>query len=398
MAKAIKSKLQINPETGLAYYDISKLMKLNAVYSIVYSGRSDGKTSEGLEYILKRHVESGYRDQGAYLRRWDEDIKGEKGKTLFNGLMERDRISELTSGEYTHVVFKNRAVFLANYDEELDKLIPTGAPFMYVFSLSQWSHYKSTSFPNITTILFDEFLTNESYLIDEYIKFMNFISTIVRERGNVKIIMMANTVNKSSLYFKEMNLTQLVKDQAQGTIEQIKTKQGTSLAIEYGADTNKGSTVKKPSNKYFGFDNQKTAMITNGTWEIGDHPHLPIPYRYEEKNIRYFYHIIWDYDVLRCNIVKKDGCLFTHIIRDDIKYEDIYTIDEDTDETLIVSPAGKKHRVYCPVINPEPNWFTRLTSTRDKIGSLIAKMFLTEKVFYEDNEVGSIVLNYIKWC
>ena len=60
-------------------------------------------------------------------------------------------------------------------------------PFCYAFALSELEHDKSTAYPNVTTVLFDEFLSRKSYLPDEFVLFMNTLSTIIRERDNVKI-------------------------------------------------------------------------------------------------------------------------------------------------------------------------------------------------------------------
>ncbi|MFV3037454.1 phage DNA encapsidation protein, partial [Klebsiella pneumoniae] len=79
-------------------------------------------------------------------------------------------------------------------------------------------HDKSTSFPDIDLIIFDEFLTNRLYLNDEFILFMNTVSTIVRRREDVKIYMLGNTVNKYCPYFAEMGLEHIPK-MTQGTID-----------------------------------------------------------------------------------------------------------------------------------------------------------------------------------
>ena len=59
------------------------------------------------------------------------------------------------------------------------------------------------------TILFDEFITKGMYLTDEFMAFMNTLSTIIRQRDNVKIFMCGNTVNKFNPYFEEMGLNDM---------------------------------------------------------------------------------------------------------------------------------------------------------------------------------------------
>lgn len=101
-------------------------------------------------------------------------------------------------------------------------------------------HDKSTSYPNITTIVFDEFLTRGSYLKDEFILFTNVCSTIIRQRNDVKIFMLGNTVNKYSPYFSEMGLSN-IKNQKQGTIDIYRYGDSDLIvAVEYCASTQSG--------------------------------------------------------------------------------------------------------------------------------------------------------------
>ena len=136
----------------------------------------------------------------------------------------------------------------------------------YTFALSDGEHDKSTSFPNIKTIVFDEFLTNKVYLNDEFVLFMNTVSTIVRRREDVRIYMLGNTVNKYCPYFQEMGLEHIQK-MVQGTIDIYAYGESTlTVAVEYCA--NAQTEARPTAHKYFAFNNPKLAMITGGAWEI----------------------------------------------------------------------------------------------------------------------------------
>ena len=65
---------------------------------------------------------------------------------------------------------------------------------------------------NNPNILFDEFITRSMYLPDEFVIFTNVLSTIIRDRNNVKIFMCGNTVNKYCPYYKEMGLNNVSID------------------------------------------------------------------------------------------------------------------------------------------------------------------------------------------
>ena len=221
-----KDKATIKPkEPEKKFYRLDNILKHDADYNIIFGERSNGKTYAALEYGVKRFVESGFKEQTAIVRRWREDIKGKRAETLYSALTSNDRIRELTNGEYSEVFYFNGRWYLSNYDEDLQKHVPHTKPLAYSFALSEMEHDKSTSYPDITTIVFDEFLTRRYYLPDEFILFMNVLSTIIRHRSNVKIFMLGNTVNKYCPYFAEMGLKH-IGQMEQGTIDIYKFGKG----------------------------------------------------------------------------------------------------------------------------------------------------------------------------
>ena len=292
----------------LKFYSLSNILAKNADYNIVFGERSNGKTYAALEYGIKQFVESGYQNQTAIVRRWKEDIKGKRAETLYNALTANGRIAELTDGEYTEVYYFNGRYYLSNYDSNLQKHVPHTKPLAYTFALSEMEHDKSTSYPDITTVIFDEFLTRRYYLPDEFILFMNVLSTIIRQRNNVKIFMLGNTVNKYCPYFTEMGLKH-IGQMEQGTIDIYKFGKGQlTIAVEYAATISKN----KASNKYFCFDDSESVqMIINGAWEMAIYPHLNV--KYDDKDIVFIYFIEFNGNVLQCEIVNKNNEFFTYV-------------------------------------------------------------------------------------
>lgn len=360
-------------EEPLKYYSLDRILSKNADYNIVFGERSNGKTFAGLEYGIKKFVESGYTEQTAIVRRWKEDIRGKRAETLYNSLESAGKIAELTNGEFTEVYYYNGKWYLSNYDRELQKHIPHTKPLAYAFALSEMEHDKSTSYPDITTVIFDEFLTRRYYLPDEFILFMNVLSTIIRQRNNVKIFMFGNTVNKFCPYFAEMGLKHIAQME-QGTIDIYKFGKGAlTIAVEY-ADT---ISKNKASNKYFCFDDSESVqMIINGAWEMAIYPHLTT--RYTDKDIMFTYFIEFNGNLLQCEIVNKDNEYFTYIHE---KTTPIKNPDTDL--------------IYSLTHSEKQNYKRRLLSTATPLETKIAKFYALEKVFFQNNEVGEIVRNYI---
>lgn len=367
------AKRKDTKQEELKFYSLKNILAYNADYNIVFGERSNGKTYAALEYGIEEFVKSGYQNQTAIVRRWKEDIKGKRAETLYNAIEANGRIAELTNGEYTEVYYFNGRYYLSNYDSNLQKHVPHTKPLAYTFALSEMEHDKSTSYPDITTVIFDEFLTRRYYLPDEFILFMNVLSTIIRQRNNVKIFMLGNTVNKFCPYFTEMGLKH-IGQMEQGTIDIYKFGKGQlTIAVEYAATVSKN----KASNKYFCFDDSESVqMIINGAWEMAIYPHLSV--KYDDKDIIFMYFIEFNGNLLQCEIVSKDNENFTYI-------HEKTTPIKNPDTDLIYSLSH----------NEKQNYKRRLLSTATPLETKIAKYYALEKVFFQNNEVGEIVRNYI---
>ena len=218
------------------YYSLNKILSKNAVYNVIFGERSNGKTYSVLKYALEKYVKNG--EQLAIVRRWNEDFTGKRGQTMYDALVANNEIFYLTNGEWSSVFYYGSRWYLCRYED--DKRVTDETPFAYGFSISAMEHDKSTAYPHITTVCFDEFLTRTTYLPDEFVLFMNVLSTIIRHRTNVKIFMLGNTVNKYCPYFVEMGLTH-VKQMKPGDIDVYKYGDSSlSVAVEYTLPNAKG--------------------------------------------------------------------------------------------------------------------------------------------------------------
>lgn len=355
---------------AIKFYSLDNILQRKAQYNVIFGERSNGKSYAVLLYGLKEYVAHG--KQTAIVRRYDDDIKGGKADSFYDAIIANGEIERLTGGRWTKVRYYNRRFFLAKHDELLDKDVYDTNPFAFTFAINTASRYKSNSYPDVTTICFDEFLERKWYLPNEFADFMSIISTIVRQRDDVTIFMLGNTVNKSCPYFTEMGLKH-IPDMKQGVIDVYSYgDSGLRVAVEYAANLNE----KKPSDKYFAFDNPKLRMITSGVWEMAMYPHLPMKYKPNQIMLTYF--IQFENNLLQCEIVNVGQSMFTYIHRKTTPIKDpdrdiIYTMDFD----------------------PRPNYARRLAKPVTKWQEKIAYFFKKEKVFYQDNEVGEIVRNYL---
>ena len=356
------------------FYSLNNILSHHADYNIIYGERSNGKTTAVLRLGLEEYCKD-YKSQLAIVRRWEEDFKGKNGRQMFDGVVNLGWVEELTKGEYNSIYYYSQRWYLCKYNEEGEKVSQREEPFAVGFAITSEEHYKSTSYPNVTTILFDEFITRQYYLPEEFVRFQNLLSTIIRLRTNVKIFMCGNTINKFCPYFNEMGLTG-VKKQKPGTIDIYTYGESTlKVAVEYSDFPSK----KKESNKYFAFNNPKLQMITNGAWEIDIYPHLPI--KYAPKDVVYKYYVIFDNEILQGNIISVNDVSFLY-------YHRKTTPIKDDNEQL----------VYQQQVDYRPNYRVSILKPYRKIDKFILELMYMKKVFYQDNEVGEIINNYLKWC
>lgn len=358
--------------TKQEYYSLSRIKKKNATYNVIFGERSNGKTYACLEEGIRRFIKNG--SQLAYVRRWKEDVTGKRAKRIFQGINESGVISKITD-DYSGVTYLNGSFFLCNYDEKGNPVYNEGDRLGYTFALSETEHDKSTSFPRVRMIIFDEFLTKNMYLQDEFVLFMNTVSTIVRRRTDVEIFMLGNTVNKYAPYFDEMGLSH-IKQMEQGTIDIYKYgDSGLSVAVEYC----KSMEQSKGNNHYFAFNNPKLEMITGGAWEMNIYPHLPM--KYKPSNILFTYFILFNDLTFQCEIIEINDVSFTYIHEKTtpIKYE-------ETD------------LIYSFEYEPRLNYNRNILKPFTKLQQNILWFFKHDKVFYQSNAVGDSIANYIKLC
>ena len=357
----------------MKYYSLNKINKKDATYNVIFGERSNGKTYATLKQVLENYFNDA--TQFAYIRRWSVDVQPKRMNNLFNAIIEDGYLEKLSGGKFTAIFYRTGRFYLCTYNDKGKPIYNEEDIIGYAFSLSENEHNKANSYPRVTTIIFDEFLTNKIYLPDEFILFMNTVSTIVRQRTNVKIYMLGNTVNKFCPYFKEMGLTNILT-MKQGTID-LYTYGETKLkvAVEY-ADSKKKF---KKNNFYFAFNNPKLKMITGGSWELNIYPHAPVKWR--PKDILFTYFIDFNDSIYQCEIISKDDNVFTYI-------------HEKT--TPIKNPD--KDIIYTLDYNPKINYNINILKPLNDYQTKITWFYTHDRVYYQNNNVGDAINNYLKIC
>lgn len=355
------------------YYSYKEIDKHKATYNLIIGQRSNGKTFGMLKKILDEYLKTG--TPSAYIRRLDEQIKPTYISFLFNPLAEY--VAEKTNGKYNSFDYRLRAFYLMRTETDEvgnTKKTKEKTPFCRLYSINAHDTSKGADAGKVRYVVFDEFITRQYYLTNEFVMFQNVLSSIIRNRDGVQIYMLANTVNKFCPYFSDMGIKD-IGEMEQGTIAIYtvgKTK--TTIAVEYCAQNASSQKVSK----YFAFDNPQLEMITEGTWEIALYRHAP-----PELNtypILFSFFIVYHDKIVQGDIYQYKGypIIFyhpkttelQHPERDIIYYEDVY--------------------------DGNPLHMNTLRGGQTRAHKIIEQLISTNRTFFSDNSCGELVNNWLK--
>lgn len=162
------------------YYNPNKMLSYNRILNFIIGARGIGKSYSMKEYPIKRFLKN--QEQMIYVRRYKPELK--KITNYFNDIM-------MKFPDHQFKV-KGRELYIDN------KL------FGWAIPLSTWQSEKSNAYPNVSTIVFDEFIRekdNSGYIPNEVEALLNLMDTVFRDRENVRCICLSNAVSVVNPYF-----------------------------------------------------------------------------------------------------------------------------------------------------------------------------------------------------
>lgn len=176
------------------WYDIRHVLTYNALLYYVIGERGVGKSFSTKEYVIDRFKKK--KKQFVYLRRYKSELK-ESVPTFFDDIIKVDNKRDIK--KYDKDTFKVDGNLLKVNDRIAGYALP----------LSTSNILKSTSFANVDTIIFDEFIIDKGvyhYLSNEVEKLLDIIETIARLR-DIKVIFLGNAISITNPYFAYFNLS-----------------------------------------------------------------------------------------------------------------------------------------------------------------------------------------------
>lgn len=353
----------------MKYYSLDKILSYGSLYNVIYGERSNGKTYSVIHLMLEEYLETG--TPSAYIRRLDTELYPTNIQDLCDP--HTDYLIKKTNGEWNCFIYKKRRFYLAYYDNDEHQITKVDDHFfLYCCALNLSAKNKGADRGYFKYTLFDEFMTREFYLSNEFVLYTEVLSTLMRDRDGTIHFLVGNTVNKYCPYFNEMGLYK-ARNQQQDTID-IYTIGETSytIAVEYCENI----SADKPVSKYFAFGNTHTNMIFTGDWETASYPHMKT--RIEQRDIKYVAFLKFDDDVLSIQLIQRGKQLFLMVTP--------WTSEPKNDRlTFVTESTGNELEVVNPV------------ACRIKVGRIIYQLIREDRVFFVNNTVGEIFNNWLKF-
>lgn len=246
------------------YYRLDNIKKLKAPWNIICGEKANGKSYAVKEDSILRAWKNPETSKFILLRRYDMEVKQNAVNNYFMD-PKPSKIMELTEGAADGVTAWQGKIYLTKFNQDKNTTVKI-RQIGYYMALSAEQHYASGAYPDVDTVIFEEFVSRNGYLPNEPKKLQYLISTIARHR-QITVYMIGNTITRLSPYFSEWQLVNVPK-QKQGTIDIYHQKAGDDvidIAVEFC-----GSSGYK--NKMFFGNPAKT--IVSGVWEVDTYPHL----------------------------------------------------------------------------------------------------------------------------
>ena len=187
------------------YYLIDRLLSVDALYNMLLSKRSKGKSFQCKKYVLERFFD--HKEHFVLIRRMDTDLKTAQMSRYLIDKKLLELIEKKSNGNFNSITFYAGNFYLCYEDFESGK--KTRGPLIGTcVSINRDEHFKSCVYDDCSTIIFEEFISQSGlYLKDECVRFEHLVSTIFRnDFTNKKIFMIGNTLSKINPYVDYWNL------------------------------------------------------------------------------------------------------------------------------------------------------------------------------------------------
>jgi hypothetical protein len=197
------------------YFTLQKILSYNALLNFIIGERGVGKSYDAKKFVAKRFINKN--KQFVYLRRYKTELQ----KAMKNNKF-WEQILNNKDPEMKELMKKHK------FSNEKDTMRIDGKICGYAIPLSVANILKSSTFDQVDTIIFDEFIIdkgNYHYLQNEVIQLLDVIETVARLR-DIRVIFLGNAISITNPYFTFFELSLPYKTD-------IKTFKNGLIAVQY---------------------------------------------------------------------------------------------------------------------------------------------------------------------
>lgn len=349
----------LNKKTG--YVDYNAIFEPGVKIYMLLGQRSDGKTYGAVQDSIQTYAKTGV--PSAYIRRFAESTT----RALLQDLTRPHcaNIKKSTGGKYNASEYHSKRFYFTTLGDE-----PTRDtnPFLSVFALNTWENAKGADSGNFHNVIFDEYVSNNKYLPNEYSIFENVLSSILRTRAESRLIMLGNPINQICPYFDEFNIEP--HKLKPGDIVYRKSSNGAILKFVYIPPMSEKHTTLHSI-----FDFNKSGSISTGYWEYGDFPHIPAG-MIKQSDFIYAFAFMFRNQFAVCEFYQKNDIVYC------------FWRPGNPDKIL----NDRDIVLYSDMHLFQPNVFTAFT--RNQITDLYDKCRTSNRQYFADNKTGNLVKNW----
>lgn len=306
------------------YYDIKQLIakgkELDAPFISAIGGKGNGKTFSSIDYAIREFFE--INRPFVYLRRLDKMTQKTAIQTLLNPHLQT--IINLSHGRYNNVRYRSGTFEVIRKSPD-GKKVDDSAVICFCRALSNIESQTGADFGEISCVIYDEFLSREHELPDEFNKMMIAHNNYTRNRTHyyIPFILLGNTVSRDNVILTQFGVD--ARTLKQGEITAIyNTKHEIRLLIEYCARID---IMMSADEKYYArFENERINMITNGSWTVSQYKTYPYNINALESVITYRF--IHDKIIVDCRICSFRNNYILFITKNLQKYDSVIWISD----------------------------------------------------------------------
>lgn len=337
----------------------------------IAGGKGNGKTYDLIRLYLKRRCDTG--EVLRYLRRYRESISPKALQSLCKP--QRQNLINYTKGKYNDFQYYQNRFFLVRRSESGDIVSKDQQPFMICSALNSVEASTGADEGKCSAVFYDEFLSREKELPDEFYQTMIFYSNCNRNRQYYcPLILVGNTVTRNSSLITNFGVDLYSCEKGQITVVK-NTKKEPTIVFEYCSEA---EVMKEAAETFYSrFENDRIKMIYKGDWTVSNYPMLPDQTLKEAAELC----------CMKIITPAENALLFSFMKRYDNIFGYVQQLKDDEKEYI------------CTLINKtylfrQPRVFNYLPARG--IFKQFSRLIYTKNVYFESMETGEYFRDFLK--